>query len=533
MRAVRTLLILSHRYIGIPLSFMFVVWFVSAFFMIYTGGMPRITPEMHVDGASPLDFNRVTVTPEQARETIGYTSSSVSLRTLMGRPVYEFREPGYDNALLYADTGELVETVNEADAARIASDFLAIPQRQFEYAGTINDVDQWTLTQRADLPMHKFTADDGLGTEVYVSIPNAQVAVYTTTQSRALAWLGTIPHWLYFTSLRLNQPLWYDVVVWASTLGCVMALLGLALAFTQYRKQDRKTKPFDLKRAIPYRGLMRWHYILGAVFGVFTLTWVFSGLLSMEPYAWTNSRGVAVDPALYAEGDLDLAAFPPVNTLDWNALAAGNDIKQVEFQWIGGAPYLLANYSVPTDAGSEKRDRLHQPYNIVGQSDAESMLIDARSGRVVTGFDHDALVAKLDAAVDASVTDVTLLNDYDDYYYSRGGQLPLPALRVKFDDPAQSWIYVDPERSELLTLVTAASRVERWLYNGLHSLDFAFWYHKRPLWDIGVILLLLGGLGTSVLGLYFGLRRAKHDVVTLVRKLKGNPALEEPAHASS
>ncbi len=43
MRAFRTLLILSHRYIGIPLSFLFVVWFASAFFMIYTGGMPRIT----------------------------------------------------------------------------------------------------------------------------------------------------------------------------------------------------------------------------------------------------------------------------------------------------------------------------------------------------------------------------------------------------------------------------------------------------------------------------------------------------------
>src|SRR5690606_21262119 len=178
-----------------------------------------------------------------------------------------------DNALLYADTGELVSTVNETDAARIASDFLAIPQEQFSYVGLVNDVDQWTLTERADLPMHKFSADDGLGTEVYVSIPNAEVSVYTTTQSRALAWLGTIPHWLYFTSLRLNQPLWYDIVVWSSGIGCVMALLGLMLGVTQFRK----TQPFDLKRAIPYRGLMRWHYILGVIFGVFTLTWVFSG----------------------------------------------------------------------------------------------------------------------------------------------------------------------------------------------------------------------------------------------------------------
>lgn len=527
MRAFRTLfrnlLILSHRYIGIPLSFIFVVWFVSAFFMIYAGGMPRITPEMQVDGATPLDFSRVVLTPQQARATVGYTSSNVSLRTILGRPVYEFREPGYDDSLIFADTGEALGALNEAQAARVASDFLAIPPEQFSYAGLINDVDQWTLTQRADLPMHKFIAADGLGTEVYVSAENAAVSVYTTTRSRALAWLGTIPHWFYFTSLRLNQPLWYGIVVWSSAIGCVMALLGLVLGVTQFRK----TKPFNLGRSIPYQGMMRWHYILGVVFGVFTLTWVFSGLLSMEPYAWTNSQGVAVDPALYAEGELDLAAFPAVNTYNWATLGAGNEIKQVDFQWIGAQPYLLASYSVPTDAGSEKRDRLHQPYNIVGQSDAQSMLIDASDGRLVTGFDQSALVTKLDAAVDASVTEVTLLDNYDDYYYSRGGQLPLPALRVKFDDPAQSWIYVDPERSELLTLVTSASRVERWLYNGFHSLDFAFWYHKRPLWDIGVIVLLLGGLGTSVLGLYYGLRRLKLDIVTLMRKLNGNSVAEK------
>ncbi len=529
MRVFRTLLILSHRYIGIPLSFMFVVWFVSAFFMIYTGGMPRITPEMQVDGASPLEFNRIALTPQQARDVVGYTSSSVSLRTLMGRPVYEFREPGYDNALVYADTGVTAGAITETDAQHIAADFLAIPAEQFSYVGVVNDVDQWTLTQRADLPMHKFTADDGAGTEVYVSIPNADISVYTTTQSRALAWVGTIPHWLYFTSLRLTQPLWYDIVVWSSGIGCVMAVLGLMLGVTQFRK----TQPFNLGRAIPYKGMMRWHYITGVVFGVFTLTWVFSGLLSMEPYAWTNSRGVAVDPTLYAEGELDLAAFPAVNTYDWTALGAGNEIKKVELQWIGGAPYLLASYSVPTDAGSAKRDRLHQPYNIVGQSDAENMLIDARSGRKVDSFDEQQLVAKLDAAVDASVTEVALLTDYDDYYYSRGGQLPLPALRVKFDDPAESWIYVDPERSELLTLVTKASRIERWFYNGLHSLDFAFWYHKRPLWDIGVIVLLLGGTATSLLGLWFGLRRVKHDIGALVRKLKGIPAVEDSVHASS
>ena len=53
------------------------------------------------------------------------------------------------------------------------------------------------------------------------------------------------------------------------------------------------------------------------------------------------------------------------------------------------------------------------------------------------------------------------------------------------------------------------SRVERWLYNGLHSLDFAFWYNRRPLWDVAMIVLLLGGLTTSSLGLFLGIRRLR------------------------
>jgi hypothetical protein len=60
------------------------------------------------------------------------------------------------------------------------------------------------------------------------------------------------------------------------------------------------------------------------------------------------------------------------------------------------------------------------------------------------------------------------------------------------------------------------NRVERWLYNGLHSLDFAFWYNS-PAWDVGVIALSLGGLSTSAMGLYLGLRRLRRGVRSAVR----------------
>jgi hypothetical protein len=43
-----------------------------------------------------------------------------------------------------------------------------------------------------------------------------------------------------------------------------------------------------------------------------------------------------------------------------------------------------------------------------------------------------------------------------------------------------------------------ASRWNRWLYHGFHSLDFPFLCYKRPLWDIVMIVLSLGGIAMSV-----------------------------------
>ncbi len=113
---------------------------------------------------------------------------------------------------------------------------------------------------------------------------------------------------------------------------------------------------------------------------------------------------------------------------------------------------------------------------------------------------------------DTPIQVAELLSDYDSYYYSRGRRTPLPILRVKFSDPAETWFYIDPEMSQVVAQVHRLNRVERWLYNGLHSLDFAFWYNQRPLWDIGMIALLLGGLTSSTIGFCFGIKRVRRGL---------------------
>ncbi|MGC4028172.1 MAG: PepSY domain-containing protein [Steroidobacteraceae bacterium] len=499
-------LILSHRWLGIPLSLIILVWFLSGITMMYAGGMPRLTPQGRLDHLPALDLARVRLTPAQAAEPLGGEEAlpgAPLLLMIQGRPAYRFPYAG--NATVHADDGSLLEPLDAAAAMSVARQFLREPAPGLRLVGLVETPDQWTLSLGRQLPLMKFAAGDARGTELYVSTLTGEVVLKTTRRDRALAWIGTIPHWLYFSALRANQPLWYRIVVTLAALACVVAVLGLALAFTQWRR----TRPLNLRRSIPYRGGMRWHYIAGAIFGLFVLTWGFSGLLSMEPFAWTNTPDIRVDPEALTGGEPQLASFDSIDLAALPALVAPRLIKEVAYLRIHGDHYLSLRTAAPADAPTASAERRHAPYGVGGRAQEGHVLVDAATmARHDMPFDSSEIVARISAALpDAHMQEQALLQDYDDYYYSRAQQTPLPVLRIKLDDPLQTWLYIDPRTSQIVANIHRYSRIERWLYNGLHSLDFRFWYAKRPLWDLVMLSLLAGGVVSSSLGLWFGIRR--------------------------
>ena len=495
-------LILLHRYLGIPLGVLFVVWFASGIVMMYTGDMPRLTPERQLERRPPLDLAEVALSPAAAarRALLAPAPRRALLLTVLDRPAYRF-----DGVTVFADTGERLGKVGPAAAVRVASRFAGLPLDAVEHVRTLDEPDQWTLVERGRLPLHQLRVADAAGTVLYVSPRTGEVVLETNRRSRALAWLGAIPHWFYFTALRTNQPLWSAVVVWTATLGCLLAVLGLVLGVTQFRWRTRSNAARSGRAGprIPYAGWMRWHYLTGVVFGVVTLTWVFSGLLSMEPYAWTRARGLEVPPDALAGGTLDLTRFPPVDPQAWARLAQGRVVKEIELLRIQDDPYYLVR-TMPGPGGEASPP---------GSGPADLLAAADTLGVRTEPFDVEALLARLTAAIPGTpVVASELLHDYDAYYYARRAAAPLPVLRVKLGDPQETWVYVDPARGRVVASAHRLGRVERWLFNGLHSLDFAFWYDRRPLWDVGLIVLSLGGVASSGIGLWIGWGRVRRAI---------------------
>ncbi len=504
----RRALIAVHRYLGIPMSLVFIVWFISGIVMMYAGGMPSLSPQARLDRLPALDFAAVQLSAAEAasRAVPDSNPTQARLLTVLGRPAYRFTVTG-DTSTVFADTGERLASAGPDTARRIVATFATVPLDSVHYLGVVSAPDQWTLGLVRELPLHKLRINDRARTELYVSPRTAEVVLATNRSSRALAWAGTIPHWFYITPLRTNQPAWYWSVVIASAVGSLIAMLGLILAFTQFRR----SRPFNLSRAIPYRGMMRWHYITGAVFGLFALTWVFSGLLSMQPFAWQSVPGLAVRGDVYSGGPLDLQRFPLHDATAWSAVLGERSAREIELTRIQDDPYYLVRY---TD-GSRSAGINEQQFRARERLQPATLLLTADPLRVrEEPFSIDSLLERLAAATAGGVPIASheLLSRYDAYYYSRTGQAPLPILRVKFEDPQRTWYYVDPAHSRIVSRLHRMNRLERWLFNGLHSLDFAFWYGRRPLWDVGLIVLSIGALATSAIGLWLGGGRIRRFV---------------------
>jgi len=463
--------VVVHRWLGIGGCLLFAAWFASGIVMIYVR-MPEVGVDERRAARAPLDFSAARIAPADAVTDLPGEPAALRLAMLDRRPVYRAVTRGRVTTI-FADTGEPLAPLTAGQAVGAASAFLHRPAATLRYDARLDQPDQWTLQIGALLPMHRVLGVDADDTVVYVSDQSGEVEMKTTARDRRWAYAGPVVHWLYFTPLRRHGSAWAQTIIWLSIAGCVMCLCGLAWGVTVARRS-------------PYAGVMRWHHYAGLIFGATTCTWIFSGLLSMDPWDWHPSTTATREQRdAVAGGPLRLHTLT-IDELRRGVAAiasakGGTDAEVVQFQ---GELFLSAAGGLVSARHSDRG--------------AIDRLDDARL-REAAGA----------AMPGVAVAEATELAAYDAYYYDRDRSLPLPVLRVRFDDPQRTWLYLDPRHGAIVRREARLSRVNRWLYHGLHSLDFPFLYWRRPLWDVVMIALSLGGLASAVTSLVPAWRRLR------------------------
>ena len=479
--------ILIHRWTGVFFCVLFVIWFVSGIVLMYWD-YPDVSSEERLEKAPALDASLILTTPLDAVRSLGFARppDQVQLTMLDARPVYRLRA-GRGQFIVYADTGEPFEELLPDAALRIASTFTGQPSSSARFDGLNESEDQWTVSQnfRALRPLYVYSWPDG--ETVYLSSVTGEVVQRTTRGSRIGAYFGAIPHWLYFTPLRKNGPLWSRVVICSSGIGTAMSLLGIAVGLWSYSPSKRYRFPAG-RSSIPYAGWKHWHTILGLFFGLVTCTWVFSGMLSMGPFeALSEGRGDPRVAAALRGGPLDLNAFSarPVR----EAVAQVEiPVKELELTSLAGEPFYRA------------------------LSVGRSRLIPM-TGAPLEALDQSSIASTIaqSLGVDA-LAETRLVTEYEAYYLSRHSERPLPVVFVRLNDGESSMYYIDPRSGRVVSSYTNAGRWNRWLYHGLHSLDLPWLYRHRPAWDLLVLALMLGGTALCVTSVWIAWRRLRQKV---------------------
>ncbi|MDO4636473.1 MAG: PepSY domain-containing protein [Lautropia sp.] len=518
--------LLTHRWLGIGVCLLFFFWFISGMVMLYVG-YPKLTYTERLQHLPVLTPDARLLSPRKAFAIAGIEDDSISDLRLSasrgGHPIYTAHldgGPGNNETVVAVDavSGQRLPPTDERaalDSARIYLDQerplrspgqLAPSAKNkntssqtplnldgLHYLGT---VDEDPHTHSTDLnphrPLHKVQLPDASHTLLYLSGTTGEVVRDAPRTERIFDYVGTWLHWLYMFRGGKLTAWWPSIVITVASIGVLVAITGSIVGILRWRF----SRPYRSGSRSPFQpGIMRWHHIVGLLFALTTLTWIFSGLMSMRPWGLFANPAAELDTESISSLDIDPqdASAPPAQLLQLaQASGSRSDIRELQWRTLLNRPVVMA---INTAGGPPE-------------------ILDAISAQPVK-LSEPQLAGALNALQPGHPPLIERLQQYDFYYYTRAdhtmmggyGPHPLPIWRVHFDDPNQTWVHIDPRTATVLGTLTQRGRMERWLFFLMHSWDLLPLLERRPVWDIIMLLLAAGGLILSATGTWIGIKR--------------------------
>jgi uncharacterized iron-regulated membrane protein len=466
------LIFLIHRYLGIALGLIITLWCLSGFVMMYMQ-YPEFDSKERLAGLESLELKSCC---QLSNDFSNISMDRFRIEMFDSSPVLRLMDGPYQY-IIDLLTGEYLPVFNEAEIYRSA----IVTAQKLELSGNpqllgIIGQDQWTIFPGFDLhrPLYHFEMNDSLGTQFYISSRTGEVVQLTNLKTRFWNWMGSIPHWLYPTILRQHTGVWLQTVIWLTIASIFLTVIGVYIGLRQYktRRSGRKS---------PYHHWGLWHHFSGLFFGLFTLIWLISGLLSVNPWGVLEGRSYIEENQHLKGGVLN---FEDVR----------NFIYSLPGNYIPASTVRLDGYRIDKELSL-----------ITYDSNGVRMRLNAST----FGFEPlpDDFFARVMHIIrpEASVTEGEWITVGDAYYYNHHNVQNFPVYRLNYSDG--EIIYLDSVSGEIVFAVDNERRWFRWLFQGLHRGDFSQLIRKRPLWDFLMWTLMLGVTVGAFSGTWLGIRR--------------------------
>lgn len=468
---------LVHRWLGIGGCLLMLLWFVSGMVMLFIG-YPKLTPGERMAALPALGDARGWQGLSILPAAVQVEPESVALTTLRGEPAYVVRS-GSNVGAWSAVTGQALLPVSAQRAEASAAQFAG---GQAFVGATRVEEDRWTHSRALDVhrPLYRVEVGGAQPGDLYVSSRTGEVVLDAPHVQQRWNYVGAWLHWLYFLRMQSVDPVWTWVVIALSALCTLVAVSGIVVGVWRWRFRGH----YRSGAKTPYvESWMRWHHLLGLMASAFVFTWIFSGLMSMNPLGVFSSTGEAIDVEHYRGGAVavDGALGDPAKLL---AVAEAARFQPVEIQWrrIGGELFAV--------------------------------LLDGRGDtRIVSGGNGHLHVARwlptawlqqrARALSAAPMQGFVVQHAADAYFYPRAPEAMngaavrrFPVAVVDFGDAEATRVYLDLATGDPLLTMGHRERVGRWLFYFLHSWDLPAMLRQEG--ARLAVLLLLSAAGTAL-----------------------------------
>ncbi|MEE3197878.1 MAG: hypothetical protein VX225_05485 [Pseudomonadota bacterium] len=466
------LLFLIHRYLGIALGLVVTLWCLSGFVMMYVQ-YPDFDAKERLAGLESLKLEACCQLPADFSNIV---LDRFRIEMLDSRPVLRLMDGAYQYVIDLL-TGEYLSSFYEAETQRSA----AIAAKEFGLLGQpklldVIEQDQWTVypAYYSHRPLYHFAMNDSPGTEFYISSTTGEVVQMTTSRTRFWNWIGAVVHWIYPTMLRQHTRAWLQTVIWLTIASIFLTVIGIYIGLRQYKLRRNRRKS-------PYRGWALWHHYTGLVFGLLTLTWLISGLFSVNPWGALEGRDYFEENRRLRGAVLD---FEDVS--DFIFSLPGSHISdstvRLEGSLVDGQLNLIASDSEGIRIRSQRDTLISDPL-------PEDFF--TRAGYLIRPG--------------VPVQESDWITTGDAYYFNHHEVRTFPVYRIKYDDGER--IYLDSVSGELVFAVDRERQWLRWIFHALHRGDFSRLIRKRPIWDFLMWPLMLGVTVGVLSGTWMGFRR--------------------------
>ncbi|EMR0601600.1 TPA: PepSY domain-containing protein [Stenotrophomonas maltophilia] len=481
---------LVHRWLGIGGCLLMLLWFISGMVMLFIG-YPKLTPGERLAALPVLgdagDWRGLSALPDAVQAE----PEAVALTTVGGEAAYVVRS-GSNVGAWSVRTGQALLPVSAQRAEASAAQFAG--GQAFVGAMRV-DEDRWTHSRALDAhrPLYRVEVGGAQPGDVYVSSHTGEVVLDAPRVQQHWNYVGAWLHWLYFLRMQSVDPVWTWVVIVLSALCTVAAISGIVVGVWRWRFRGHYRTGAKTPYVEPW---MRWHHLIGLVAAAFVFTWIFSGLMSMNPLGVFSSTREAIDSGRYRGGAaaVDGMLGEPAALL---AAAGARHFRPVEIQWrrLGGELF-----AVLLDGRGDTR--------IVSSEDGEL--------QVLRQLPVDWLRQRARAMSDAPMQAFAVQHAADAYFYPRAPEAMngaavrrFPVAVADFGDAEATRVYLDLATGDPLLTMGHRERVGRWLFYFLHSWDLPAMLRFDSTRLAVLLLLSVAGTALCATAVVIGYRRLR------------------------